>query len=117
MEFDYQSKEFEPNCAGYALHQLGITGSELYVDPESINWTDYFSKVDDPKEADAVIVTYTKGLEPEHLEHIAVFDSEDKTVIRHRRSYGTKVTPDTLKGLQERFSNPMFEIYFVKLIT
>lgn len=109
--------EFEPNCAGYALHQLGIIEKESYIDPDDINWADLFYKVDYVANADAVIVSYMNELTGEHLEHIAVLDREDKNTIRHRRSYGTKVTPDTLKDLQERFSNPIFEIYFVKLIT
>jgi len=109
--------EFEPNCAGYALHQLGITGKESYVNPGDFNWADYFYKVEDADEADAVIVIHTNELEGEQLEHVAVFDCKDKSIIRHRRSYGTRVTPDTLKNLQEKFSNPIFEIYYVKLIT
>ena len=108
--------DFEPNCAGYALHQLGIIEKESYVDPEQFNWADHFYQVDGAEEANAVIVIYTNELDGEHLEHIAVLDQEDKSAIRHRRSYGTKVTPDTLKNLQERFSNPIFEVFCVKLI-
>jgi len=109
--------EFEPNCAGYALHQLGIIEKESYVDPDDINWANLFYKVDDAVDADAIMVSSMNRLTGEHFEHIAILDREDKSMIRHRRSYGTKVTPDTLKDLQEKFSNPIFEIYFVKLIT
>jgi hypothetical protein len=109
--------EFEPNCAGYALHELGIKDKESYVDPEKFNWADYFYRVENAEEADAVIVIYTNELEGERLEHIAVLDRKNKNLIRHRRSYGTKVTPDTVKNLQERFSNPIFEVFYVKLAT
>lgn len=113
--------DFEPNCVGYALHcfKLGETEEtqEKYVDPQDVIWTDFFSEVKSAKQADAVLVIYTVDHDEAELEHIAVFDPADKGIIRHRRSYGTKVTTDTLDNLISKFSKPIFDIIYVKLKT
>lgn len=112
MEF---TPRYLPNCVSYVLASFDIQQDEEYVDPSDVDLYKYFEEVGKKDNADIVVAWHNHPEEGRVLEHVAVFDWNDKGFIHHRRGHGRGVATDTLETLERKFPSPEFDICCMKL--
>lgn len=93
-----------PNCIGFVYHELGITkGPERFISPKAakISLGKFFTEVDLPEEADALMYTFDHPLEGETIDHMALLRPDGQGAVKQRAYEGAEITESSRVSLRE----------------
>lgn len=100
-ELAKSSRNQNVNCVGAAFYLLGLTDTEMYLNPKHKKWTiaGYFDVIGRelepgkmPDEAAAIGIWFAKQRRYFHLGVVSPFDRD---VVIHRQNYGHPLTETT----------------------